>query len=333
MLIPRDAFLKIVKDAGGNTTTDFNFTLSGGATAPQTVKGGASVTVPIKSATATSVVETVPTDWTFTSATCDGPTPGTPITNGREGVKAAEGVTVTCTFVNALQPNPVITINKSCPNGAHAATDRFQPVDETPNPDVTAGSPLACDTGTTDYSPNADTAFSIREVAGSTTPATNLANYTTTYSPGCTSTGLARGATGTCTITNTLKALPVITINKVCPNGAHAATDRFQPVDETPNPDVTAGSPLACDTGTTDYSPNADTAFSIREVAGSKNPATNLANYTTTYCRDSAQHRPGPWCNRHLHDHQHAEGASGDHDQQGVPEWSTCRDRSFPAGR
>ena len=110
-----------------------------------------------------------------------------------------------------------------CPNGAHAATDRFQPVDETPNPDVNAGSPLACDTGTTDYSPNADTAFSIREVAGSTTPATNLANYTTTYSPGCTSAGLARGATGTCTITNTLKTFKVITL--VCDgNNLHASS-------------------------------------------------------------------------------------------------------------
>ena len=56
-LIPRDAFLKIVKNAGGDTTTGFNFTVTGGAAATPTVYGSTtsvdnSVIVPIKSATA-----------------------------------------------------------------------------------------------------------------------------------------------------------------------------------------------------------------------------------------------------------------------------------------
>ena len=291
VLIPSDAFLKIVKDAGGDTQQAFSFSVSGGTTVTQNVLGSTasvdnSATIAIKSAVATSVTETLPNaNWAFTSrrTALGGTNNGTATSNaagpfGRTGVTAASDTTVTCTFTNALKAPPVITINKVCTPGAHAASDRFQPVDEAPTPDVNAGSELACNTGTTTYSPAADTAFSIREVAGSSG---SLSNYTSSFSAGCTSaTGLARGATGTCTITNTLKAGPVITINKVCTPGAHAASDRFQPVDEAPTPDVNAGSELACNTGTTTYSPAADTAFSIREVAGSSG---SLSNYTSSF--------------------------------------------------
>jgi len=279
VLIPRDAFLTIAKDAGGDTS-NFNFAVSGGASATPTVAGGSSTTIAIKSATATSVTETLPSaDWTFMSAICSGGTNnGTPTTNGLTGITAASDTTVTCTFTNALKALPVITIDKVCTPAAHAATDRFQPQDTVPSPDVNAGSELACNTGTTTYSPTPGAAYQIREVAGSSG---SLANYTTGYSAGCESTtGLARGATATCTITNTLKAAPVITIDKVCTPAAHAATDRFQPQDTVPTPDVNAGSELACNTGTTTYSPTPDTAYQIREVAGSSG---SLSNYTTGY--------------------------------------------------
>jgi hypothetical protein len=272
VLIPRDAFLTIAKNAGSDTTTNFNFTVSGGASATPTVTAGSSTTIAIKSGTATSVTEQLPsTDWQFVSATCTGGTNnGTAITNGRSGIIAASDATVTCTFTNALTPPGVLTINKSCPSGAHATTDRFQPKDGTAN----AGSAIACE-GSTTYSPAPNTAYTITE-AGAGTPAANLANYTTTYSNGC-SGSLARGATATCTITNTLKAAPVVTINKSCPSGPHATTDRFQPKDGTAD----AGSAIACD-GSTTYSPAPDTAYTITE-AGAGTPAANLANYTTTY--------------------------------------------------
>jgi hypothetical protein len=275
VLIPRDAFLTIAKDAGGNTS-NFNFTVSGGATATPTVAGGSSTTIPIKSATATSVIETLPSaDWTFMSATCTGGTnQGTVTTNGRTGITAASDTTVTCTFVNQLKPAPVVTINKLCPNAAHASTDRFQPR----NAGSDVGTAIACD-GSTSYTATPDTAYSITEAAAGTT---SLSNYTTGYSGGCSGT-LARGGTAICTITNTLKPAPVLTINKVCPNGDFVGTDRFQPKDGTAD----AGSAIACGESTS-YTATPDQAYTITE-AGWGTPAADLANYTTTYSADCSK--------------------------------------------
>jgi hypothetical protein len=208
VLIPRDSFLQIVKDAGGDTATTFNFTVSGGADATPTAKEGSPTTIPIKHGVSTTVTEpTLPsTDWTFKSASCTGGTnQGTPTTNGVTGITAASDATVICTFVNEKKPAPVVTIDKSCPNGAHAATDRFQPKDGTAN----AGGELTCNTGSTPYSPAPDTDYNITE-AGAGTPAADLDNYTTAYSAGC-SGNLARGATAVCTITNTLRTFTVVT--------------------------------------------------------------------------------------------------------------------------
>ena len=278
VLIPRDAFLKIVKNAGGDTTTNFAFTVSGGNTFSGNVKGSTqsvdnSVIVPIKSATATSVSETLPSsDWQFTSASCSGGTNnGSTSGTGVTGITAASDATVTCTFTNALKAPGVLTINKVCSPGPHAATDRFQPKDGSAN----AGDQIACG-GSTTYTPTPNVAFNITEAAGSTTPATSLSNYETPqYSSGC-SGSLARGVNGTCTITNTLKAAPVVTIDKVCSPGPHAATDRFQPKDGSTN----AGSQIACG-GSTSYTATPDVAYNITEVAGTTTPATSLSNYET----------------------------------------------------
>ena len=271
VLIPRDAFLKIVKDAGGETTS-FNFTVTGGASATPTIAGGSNTTIPIKSATATTVTEALPSaDWEFVSATCTGGTNnGTAITNGRSGITAASDATVTCTFVNALKAPGVLTIEKSCPNGAHAATDRFQPKDGTAN----AGNAIACG-GSTTYTTTPGVAYNITEEAGVTTPPTNLANYTTSITDTDCSGTLARGATATCTIVNTLKAAPQLTIEKSCPNGAAAATDRFQAQNNGSN----VGTALACG-GSVTITLTPDTGYDITEV-GAGTPAANLANYTT----------------------------------------------------
>jgi hypothetical protein len=116
----------------------------------------------------------------------------------------ARGQTATCTITNTLKAAPVVTINKVCPNGEFAGTDRFQPKDGTAN----AGDALACGESTS-YTPTPDSAYNITE-AGWGTPAADLANYTTTYSDGCSGT-LARGATATCTITNALRPFTVVT--------------------------------------------------------------------------------------------------------------------------
>src|SRR5205823_2625403 len=169
---------------------------------------------------------------------------------------------------------PVVTIDKSCPNGAAASTDRFQPKAGAAN----AGSALACNTGSTTYNPTPGSAYTITEAAAATTPATDLGNYDTTYSSGCSGT-LARGGTATCTITNTLKSTPTVTIDKSCPNGAYAASDRFQAKDGPTD----AGSPLACNTGSASYHPTPGSAYTITEAAATTTPATDLGNYATSY--------------------------------------------------
>src|SRR5207247_108222 len=145
---------------------------------------------------------------------------------------------VTCTFTNTQKAAPQLKIVKSCPNGAAATTDRFQPQNGS-----TEGAALACG-GSTTITLTPAAADCIPEVAGSTTPATSLSNYDTTYSTDCANaSGWPRGTElKTCTITNTLKSAPGVTINKDCPNGAYAGTDRFQPKDGTTD----AGSAIAC---------------------------------------------------------------------------------------
>jgi hypothetical protein len=270
VLIPRDAFLTVNKACTvSGDPGKFDLKIDATVAGDDVSCGGSTGVVALRAGTYTvsevAGAGTSLSDYETPSIGGDCSSAGS-VTLGSDQSK-------TCTITNTLKANPVVTINKSCPNGPAASTDRFQPKDGSAN----AGSAIACG-GSTTYNPSPGVAYSITEAAGSTTPVTDLNNYTTTYSAtGCSGT-LARGATATCTIINTLKADPAVTINKLCPSGAQASTDRFQPKDGSAN----AGSAIACD-GSTTYNPSPGVAYSITEAAGSTTPATNLSNYTTTY--------------------------------------------------
>src|SRR5439155_9101689 len=111
-----------------------------------------------------------------------------------------------CTITNTLKAAPKVTVTKSCPNGKAAAGDRFQVKRNNSN----VGDPLDC-AGSTDVSVTAGVAYSIAEGAAGTT---DLDNYSTTLSEGCSGTLAHFGDTARCTITNTLKAAPRLTVIK-----------------------------------------------------------------------------------------------------------------------
>jgi uncharacterized repeat protein (TIGR01451 family) len=178
--------------------------------------------------------------------------------------QGATATNATCTFKNKLTAQPKVTVTKSCPNGAANSGDRFQ----VRLNGVNAGSALACG-GSLDVNPTAGQAYSITEVAAGTT---DLANYTSSLSAGCSGT-ITFGGTATCTITNTRKAAPKVTVTKSCPNGPASAGDRFQIKLDGAN----SGDALACG-GNVDVSVTAGQAYAITEGAAG---TTNLANYTS----------------------------------------------------
>jgi len=179
------------------------------------------------------------------------------------------GETGSCTITNTLKPAPTVTVTKNCaPDAGAAASDRFQITNNQAN----TGAPLACE-GTLVVTLDRGAAFDINEVAGNLT--TDLANYTETRSAGCVDTdGLDRGATGTCTITNSLKAAPKVTVNKVCPEGAANSSDTFQV--KLGGSDT--GDPLACGESL-DVTVAAGNPYAITEGAAG---TTDLANYTSS---------------------------------------------------
>jgi uncharacterized repeat protein (TIGR01451 family) len=183
------------------------------------------------------------------------------------------GETGSCTITNTLKPAPTVTVTKNCaPDAGAAASDRFQITNNQAN----TGEPIGCE-GTLVVTLDRGAAFDINEVAGNLT--TDLANYTETRSAGCVDTdGLARGATGTCTITNTLKAAPKVTVNKVCPEGKAGSGDRFQV--KLGGSDT--GDALDCGESL-DVAVTAGTAYAITEGAAG---TTDLANYTSSLSDD-----------------------------------------------
>jgi uncharacterized repeat protein (TIGR01451 family) len=183
------------------------------------------------------------------------------------------GETGSCTITNTLKPAPTVTVTKDCaPNGGADADDRFQITNNGSN----TGDALACE-GTLVLTLARGAAFDINEVAGNLT--TDLADYTETRSAGCVDAdGLERGATGTCTITNTLKAAPTVTVNKVCPGGKASSGDRFQVKLNQSD----TGDPLDCG-DSLDVSVTAGAAYEITEGAAG---TTDLANYTSELSDD-----------------------------------------------
>jgi len=184
------------------------------------------------------------------------------------------GETGSCTITNTLKALPTVTVTKNCaPDAGADADDRFQ---VTNNGNNTNDPPLACE-GSLVLTLQRGAAFDINEVAGNAT--TDLGNYVETRSAGCTDAdGLQRGATGSCTITNTLKAAPKVTVTKLCPNGAAGSGDRFQAKLDGQD----TGDPLAC-AGSLDVSVTPGAAYAITEGAAG---TTDLANYTSSLSED-----------------------------------------------
>ena len=185
---------------------------------------------------------------------------------GCSGTLAHFGDTASCTITNTLKAAPKVTVTKSCPAGPAASGDRFQVKRDGTN----VGTALAC-SGSLDLAVSAGVAYAITEGAAGTT---DLSNYTSTLSAGCTGTLAHYGDTATCTITNTLKAAPKVTVTKSCPNGKAAVGDRFQAKRNGTN----AGDPLDCG-DSTDITVTAGQAYAITEGAAG---TTDLANYDTT---------------------------------------------------
>ncbi len=185
---------------------------------------------------------------------------------GCSGTLAHFGDTASCTITNALKTAPKVTVTKSCPGGPAAAGDRFQVKRDGTN----VSDPLACG-GSLDVTVTAGQAYAITEGAAGTT---DLANYDTTLSAGCSGTLAHFGDTAACTITNTLKAAPKITVTKSCPGGPAGAGDRFQ----VKRDGTDVGTALACG-GSLDVTLSAGVAYAITEGAAG---TTDLANYDST---------------------------------------------------
>ena len=157
-----------------------------------------------------------------------------------------------------------MTVTKECPNGKAADGDRFQVKLGATN----VGAPLDCG-DSVEAHPSAGAAYSITEAAAGTT---DLANYDAPqYSAGCSGTLAHFGDSAGCTITNTLKAAPVVTVHKVCTTPKAAQTDLFQ---VELNGDA-SGDPLDCG-DSVDLHPGAGKTYTIAEGAAG---TTDLANY------------------------------------------------------
>jgi uncharacterized repeat protein (TIGR01451 family) len=190
---------------------------------------------------------------------------------GCSGTLANFGDAATCTITNTLKAAAKVTVTKSCPNDAAGAGDRFQVKLDGEE----SGDPLGC-AGSRDVSVTVGKAYAITEGAAGTT---DLANYTSSLSNDCSGTLPNFGDTATCTITNTLKAAPKVTVTKTCPNGKANAGDRFQ----VKRNDTDVGTPLDCGAESNDHTEvtvTAGVAYTITEgAAGSTDPA----NYTTAF--------------------------------------------------
>ena len=182
------------------------------------------------------------------------------------------GETGTCTITNTLKAAPKVTVNKACPEGKASSGDRFQVELDGSN---TGESPLDCG-GSLDVTVTAGAAYAITEAAAGTT---DLANYTSSLSDGCSGKLANFGDSATCTITNTLKAAPKVTVNKLCPNGKANAGDRFQVRRNGTN----VGTPLDCGEETNDHTDVTVTAGAAYTIAEGAAGTSDLANYTTTF--------------------------------------------------
>ncbi len=111
VLIPRDAFIKVVKVANpAEDGTDFNFNLSPPGGLFATIDGsGETAFLPVRSDVPVTLTEVVPTGWTLTTISCSDGSPS--VSNPSVTVDLVPDQQVTCTFTN-IQQNPSLNINK-----------------------------------------------------------------------------------------------------------------------------------------------------------------------------------------------------------------------------
>ena len=257
-----------------------------------------------------------------TNCTFDGSTATATVAQGTTATNAS------CTFKNKLTAPPKVTVTKSCPTGAATSGDRFQ----VRLNGVDAGTALACG-GSIDVAPTPGQAYSVTEAAAGTT---DFANYTSSLGSGCAGT-LTFGGTATCTITNTRKAAPKVTVTKSCPGGPANAGDRFQIKLNGGN----SGDALACGAMRVDAVPGVR-ARVRRQHRCVSNGRPGLRDHRGRRRNDESgelqldvKHgllrHPCPLRRRsELHDHEHAEGSGeGDRDQV-LPGWAGECKRSLP---
>ena len=149
------------------------------------------------------------------------------------------GDLITCTYTNT--PKPRISLQKAISaagNGRVLATDQFTLAMTGATPVTTTGTGSAVSSAAVSLVATAGTAITLSETAAVTTPATNLANYTTTYA--CTNSGtggtVVTSGSGTsfsftpanndiiaCTFTNTRKSA-TLSLRKTWVSGVNGNT-------------------------------------------------------------------------------------------------------------
>jgi hypothetical protein len=224
--------ITIIKDAVPDGDQDFGFTTSGGLS-PTTfsLDDDADATLSntqaysnITTFTNYGVSETAVSGWTLSLAT-----PPCTVTSANGGGSSSAGSTVTinmkegedytCTFTNTRQAAHLIVIKHVVnDSGGSAVAGDFTMT-------VTGGSPspassAGAESPGTDVTLTPNTAYSVSE--------TGPSGYTASYSTDCTGTGIAPGATKTCTVTNDDQQAKLTVIKHVVnDNGGSAVAGDF----------------------------------------------------------------------------------------------------------
>ena len=229
IVTPGGGFLKIYKNAGGDTSTAFTVTVAPPPVAPQpatyTVREG-HPTDPIGIAitNTASATETVPSDWNLTGGSCtkaggSGTGSFDSANHQIKNIVIESGQVTTCTLTNQLKSGTLV-VKKVVVNdngGTKHATDFSFSVNGGTNTAFTQDTDVLH--GKNSITLPAGTEFSVVEAN------TPISGYGTSYS-GCTGT-IAANTISTCTITNDDQAATLI-VRKVVVNddgGSKHATD------------------------------------------------------------------------------------------------------------
>ncbi len=232
-------FLRIIKDAGSDTTTDFVFSVSPipvGQVSSYTITGTGQVSaIGFEIGNAVSVDEALPPGWDFGGASCviqtDPTNPTITVPTGTldfanqkvTGIEIQSGKLTICTFTNTPKPATLTVIKHVVnDNGGTAVASDFtiNVTGDNANPASFSGS----ESGTT-VTLRAGS-YSVNEI--------ELSGYTAGYSADC-SGSLGPGETKTCTITNNDKAPSLIVIKHVINDNGGTKTAANFPITVTGN--------------------------------------------------------------------------------------------------